>query len=277
MLPAFEPMHLSARPGDFAGNEGRGRYILIPGSNSRAAKIADRFDTLDTVREHKRGHHVYLGTLRGDRGPIDVAAVGTGMGAPSAEIIVTELFHLGGRRFLRVGTSGSMQPAMVNPGEFVIASAAVRDEGASACYAPPEFPAVASPEWVVALSQAAERLDLTHHVGLVHSKDSFYAREFGHGPKAAEHAGYRALLTAFGVLASEMEASILFTLGAVFGQQVRASGERVLTGTALTVYGEHHEYASPEAEKTAKNRAVDALIALGLEAIRRLDALEHRP
>jgi uridine phosphorylase len=272
MSAEFEPMHLSAQPGDFAGNDGRGRYILVPGSNHRAARIAERFTTLDTVRRHKRGHDVYLGTLTGAHGPIDVAVVSTGMGAPSAEIIITELFELGGRRFLRVGTSGTMQPGQVLPGEYVAVTAAVRDEGASRCYAPLEFPAVAAPEWVVAVGQAAEALSLRCHAGVVHSKDAFYAREFGYGPLADDHARYRALLTSFGVLASEMEASLLFTLGSVFGQTLRATGEKVLMGAALTILGETHEYTDMAAQK---DEAVNGLIELGLEAVRRLDAIER--
>ena len=57
-------------------------------------------------------------------------------------------------------------------GDIVIANAAVRDEGTSRHYAPLEFPAVASPETVQALSQAAQNLGLgdKSFIGIVHSK-----------------------------------------------------------------------------------------------------------
>ena len=56
------------------------------------------------VRPSDRGHNVYLGKL----GEIDVGVCSTGMGAPSTDIIITELIRLGARRFLRIGTAGSV-------------------------------------------------------------------------------------------------------------------------------------------------------------------------
>lgn len=296
----FVPHHLSALAADMAGNGGRGRYFLLPGSSGRARKIGERFDGL-TVRTHPRGHDVFLGTIQGDHGPIDVGAVSTGMGAPSLEIIATELFHLGARRFLRVGTSGSMQPGRVRASDYVIATAAVRDDGASRTYAPAEFPAVASISTVLAGQAAARRLGLRHHSGVVHSKDAFYAREFGHGPLGEEHARYRAMLTAMNTLASEMEASMLFTLRGHFLQQAqikqaqrdqaqhdhtaqRSAGEThaasmpdfglepVLAGALFLIIGEDDEYTDREAELA---RATETLVDLGIETVRQLDALEQ--
>jgi uridine phosphorylase len=202
------------------------------------------------------------------------------MGAPSLEIIATELFHLGARRFLRVGTSGSMQPGLVRASDYVIATAAVRDDGASRTYAPAEFPAVASVSTVLAAQAAARKLGLRNHSGVVHSKDAFYAREFGHGPLAEEHARYRAMLTAMNTLASEMEASMLFTLRGHFLQQAilnaRAGAwtgiEPVLAGAVFLVIGEEDEYTDREAELA---RATDGLVDLGIETVRQLDALEQ--
>lgn len=275
----FVPHHLSATAADLAGNGARGRYFLLPGSPGRARRIGERFDNL-TVRTHPRGHDVYLGTVQGDHGPIDVGAVSTGMGAPSLEIIATELFHLGARRFLRVGTSGSMQPGRVRASDYVIATAAVRDDGASRTYAPAEFPAVASVSTVLAAQAAARKLGLRHHSGVVHSKDAFYAREFGHGPLSEEHARYRAMLTAMNTLASEMEASMLFTLRGHFLHQATANTpagldtgiEPVLAGAVFLIIGEDDEYTDREAELA---RATDALVDLGIETVRRLDALEQ--
>ena len=281
----FVPHHLSATASDLAGNGGRGRYLLLPGSPGRARALGERFDG-HQVRPHPRGHDFHLGTLSSPHGPIDVAAVSTGMGAPSLEIIATELFLLGGRRFLRVGTSGSLQPDRVHASDFVVATAAVRDEGASRTYAPAEFPAVASPATVLAGVRAARALGLRHHAGVVHSKDAFYAREFGHGPLAAEHAAYRAMLTGMGTLASEMEASMLFTLRGHFEHQVRRAGalkgalknqvenglEPVLAGAVFLIIGEDHEYTDRATELA---QATERLIDLGLETVRQLAALER--
>ena len=63
---------------------------------------------------------------------------------------------------------------MIEPGDLVIAIAAVRYDGASTDYAPLEYPAVASPEVLMALIEAAERLRVRYHVGIVASTSTFY-------------------------------------------------------------------------------------------------------
>ena len=67
-----------------------------------------------------------------------------GIGGPSTAIAVEELSAIGAHTFIRVGTSGIMQPTMTE-GDFVIATGAIRDEGTSHQYLPAAFPAVASP------------------------------------------------------------------------------------------------------------------------------------
>ncbi len=267
----FEATHTGVQPGDLDGNQGRGRYLFVPGSDSRARKMADRFDDV-VVRPSGRGHTLYLGTLPGDAGPVDVGVISTGMGAPSAEIILTELLHMGGRRFMRVGTCGSLQPERVLPGELVVALAAVRDESTSLRYAPPEVPSVGDLLAVRALEAACADLGLGHHVGMVHSKDAFWAREFGHGPLRAEHAAYLQMLTDNGVLATEMEVSVLYTLAACFDQQVRAQGQRVRAGAVVMVIGEPSAYDDRDAEIAAHT---EGLIEAALAAAVRWDALER--
>merc|ERR1712137_1438515 len=121
------------------------------------------------------------------------------MGCPSVDIVVTELIKLGAKRFIRVGTAGSLQPHTIRVGDVVIASAAVRDEGTSRHYAPIEFPAIAAPTMVQALKHAAGDVSQTSefmksgskiYCGIVHTKDSLYAREFGEGALVQSHKDY---------------------------------------------------------------------------------------
>ena len=147
-----------------------GRYVLLPGDPGRVPLLAGRLEGSRHVMTN-REFTTYTGFLDGER----VSVTSTGIGAPSTAIAVEELIGLGADTFLRVGTAGGMQPGLA-PGQFVIALAAVRDEGTSHQYMPPAFPAVASPDIVGALSEAALALGLAHRVGIVHSKDSFYGQ-----------------------------------------------------------------------------------------------------
>ena len=211
----FKPHHINATVADLEGNDGIGRYIFFPGSDARSQAISEHFSDV-RVLESPRKHNLYLGTLQGEAGAaIDVAAISSGMGTPSLDIIMTELFKLGGKRFLRVGTAGSCQPHTLRVGNLVVGTAAVRDDNTSKLYLPAEFPAVASARFVQASIAAAEKLEWEGKTryGIVHSKDSLYAREFGAGPLAKVSGDYMQLMEASGVLASDMESSHLFVLG----------------------------------------------------------------
>src|SRR3990167_10597378 len=87
IMTQFQPFHINADSEDLAGNNGIGRYVLLPGSNGRAHEIAQCFDNL-TTKSHSRGHHLYLGTLTSEGQIIDVATIASGMGFPSKEIIL---------------------------------------------------------------------------------------------------------------------------------------------------------------------------------------------
>ncbi|MEQ1564874.1 MAG: hypothetical protein ABMA64_04495 [Myxococcota bacterium] len=269
--------HLEIDADVLAGNGGLGRYLLLPGSADRAARIARR---LVDVQSHtnRRRLDVHVGRLELGGASIDVGAVATGMGCPSVDIVVGELLGAGARRMLRVGTAGGMAPGM-RVGDVVIASGAVRDESASDAYTDPRFPAVADPGWVEALTRAAVDLGLAEraHVGIVHSKDSFFGREFGLGPDGDRNHAYMARLAAAGVVASEMEAAHLFVLGTVFGKgprtvaAMRSRAAGVRCGAVLAIVGSpEHGFATRDEEQAAEERMID----LALHGIVALAALE---
>ena len=87
--------------------------------------------------EENRGLRTVTGLRSGRR----VTAAAFGMGGPIAAIVLHELFDLGVRRFVRVGTAMVMPPAKL--GDMVLADGAVRREGTSRTYAPIGYPAVA--------------------------------------------------------------------------------------------------------------------------------------
>jgi uridine phosphorylase len=247
----FQPIHINATEEDFHGNKKAGRYIFFPGSNGRAKEIAEHFSDLK-VKEHSRGHNLYLGTIKKGGRKIDVASISSGMGTPSLDIICNELLKLGAKRILRVGTSGSLQPDRMKVGDFVVATASVRDEGASRCYAPLEYPAVASLDMVYASKLAAKHLKMESkvHTGIIHSKDSLYAREFGEGPLAKTNKAYMEVLEGAGVLASEMEASMLFTLVNLADNKLRKKGKgsafRAMAGTICSLVSVGPAWATKE-------------------------------
>jgi uridine phosphorylase len=106
-------------------------------------------------------------------GATPVLVTSTGIGGPSASIAIDELAQLGVRTFLRVGTTGAIQPDLA-VGDVVVTTGAVRLDGASTHYAPLEFPAVAHYTLVNAAIQAAQASGIQARPGISASTDTFY-------------------------------------------------------------------------------------------------------
>ena len=207
MLDSKEkPYHIPAEKGVV------GRYCIVPGDPDRCEKIARLLDEPVHI-SMQREYNIWNGKLLGEV----VTVCSTGIGGPSTAIAVEELFACGADTFIRVGTCGGIS-LDVKSGDVVIANGAVRQDGTSHEYAPPEFPAVPDTEVLFSLVNAAKKLGLPYHTGVVQSKDSFYGQ---HSPKRMPTSS--ALLEKWeawkrlGVLASEMEASTLFTVCAALG------------------------------------------------------------
>jgi uridine phosphorylase len=264
--PDFEPLHITATHEDMQGNDGKGRYIFLPGSEGRAQQISEFFDNVD-VKKSSRGHNLYTGTVTQDSTTIDVGVISTGMGTPSVDIILTELLKLGGKKFLRLGTCGLLQPNFMKSGDLAIATAAVRDDRATRCYVPPEFPAVASYELVQAALSATQKIKLSGnvHMGIFHTKASLYAREFKEGPMAKQNERYMTRLRNAGVIASEMEAAMLFILCEIADARRKdrnlLSKDRILAGTICSVLGEENDFGDPDRVK----KAIAKMIEVGIQ------------
>ncbi|WP_308465182.1 nucleoside phosphorylase [Rathayibacter soli] len=194
-----------------------GKYVLMPGDPGRCEPIAAFLDGAVHVATN-REFSTWTGTLDGTT----VSVVSTGVGSPSAAIAVEELHKIGAHTFIRVGTSGAMQPDIVH-GELAIVTGAIRDEGTSRQYLPIEFPAVADGAVVAALTSAARQANLPHRLGISHSKDSFYGEtETARMPLAGTLAERWNAWVAGGAICSEMESSAIFILSSIYG--TRAGG-----------------------------------------------------
>ena len=198
--------HIAAGVGEIGG------YCLLPGDPGRCEKIAAYLDGAYHLCSN-REYNIWCGTLCGEL----VTVCSTGIGGPSTAIAVEELTACGAHTFIRIGTCGGIA-LPVQAGDIVIATGAVRQDGTSKEYAPIEFPAVASADVLFSLVSAAKENKLAYHTGVVQSKDSFYGQHSPH--RMATESEILAKWEAWkrlGVLASEMEASTLFTVAANLG------------------------------------------------------------
>lgn len=231
-----------------------GRYCILPGDPGRCAPIAAHFDDARLIASN-REFTTYTGTLLGER----VSVCSTGIGGPSAVIALEELVQCGADTFVRIGTCGGIR-LDVQSDDVVIATGAIRHEGASREYAPIEFPAVPDFDVLSALVEAARRLGKPWHAGVVHCKDSFYGQ---HDP-ARMPVSYELLAKweawkRLGTLSSEMESAALFTAAAALG---------VRCGSAFHVVWNQEREAAGLDQKESEDTG--AAIELGIEALRLL-------
>ncbi len=101
--------------------------VLLPGDPGRALLLAQALLTAPRMFNHNRGLWGYTGAAPDDQ-PLTIQS--TGMGGPSAAIVIAELQELGARRMLRVGTCGALDPGL-RLGELLIATTALAQDGTS--------------------------------------------------------------------------------------------------------------------------------------------------
>ena len=231
-------IHLRAEPGDYA------ETCLLPGDPLRARYIAETF--LEDAKQvnGERGMLGYTGALKGRR----VSVQSSGMGCPSAAIVIEELAMLGVTRILRVGTCGGLQPDL-KLGDLIVAISAVPADSTSLHIigGEPHAP-TADFSLVHAAVHAAKELGKPVRVGPIVSSDVFYNPDRGQYQRWSDR----------GVLAVEMEAAVLFTLGAL--RKVKAGC--LLTVSDVVIEGELVRISDAEMRV-----AVDQMTELALATV----------
>lgn len=227
------PIHIRAQPGDVAP------IVLLPGDPARATRVAERLDDARCYNQY-RGLLGYTGSYKGTA----VSVQTTGMGAPSAAIVVEELALLGARVVIRIGTGGGTRDD-IQASDLIVATSACAFDGTTRQYMGEGYEPQAADRVVRALVDAAEAAVARYHVGPVATEDALYA--------VTEQT--REELAARGVLAQEMEASAIFTVAALRGLDA---------GCLLTVSnaaGQHERLRDDELLP-----AIDRMITVALEA-----------
>lgn len=244
--------HVNMKKGDV------GRYVLLPGDPGRCELIAGYFDDPHFVTSH-REFTTYTGTLLGEK----VSVTSTGIGCPSTAIAMEELIMLGADTFIRVGTSGGMQPHL-KIGSLAIVTGAIRDEGTSRQYMPVEFPAVADLDVTCALREAALQSGVSYHLGITQSKDSFYGQhEPERMPVGDELSNRWRAWKQGGAICSEMEAATIFILGSI---------NRKRTGGVMLISGNQENTDPPE---PGAGESLDGLIRTAVTALKILIAQDR--
>jgi len=191
--------------------------VLVPGDPGRALRLAQLLLEKPKMLNHNRGLWGYSGTAA-DGAALTIQS--TGMGGPSAAIVLEELIDLGARRIVRVGTCGALADGL-ELGDLLIADGVLAEDGTSRALG---AGGTLRPDATLhgALRAAASGAAS----GLVVSSDLFYDPDPGRAPGWARA----------GALAVEMEAATLLAVAArrgVAAAAVLAVSDIVATRTRI--------------------------------------------
>ena len=174
--------------------------VLVTGDPARALWLSSELLESPETLSETRGFPLVRGTYRGS----EMAIAAHGIGGPSAGIVAEELYSLGARAVVRLGTAASLSEDL-KVGDVVVASGAgsTPGGGATSLYyqglCPPASP---DPLLAARLYEAARARFPRALLGPVFSSDSFYA----------EDEGLSRRLRSLGFSAIEMECYTLLSL-----------------------------------------------------------------
>ncbi len=213
--------------------------VLLPGDPGRALLLAQSLLAEPKMFNHNRGLWGYTGDARDGR-PLTIQS--TGMGGPSAAIVIAELADLGARTLLRVGTCGALDASLAL-GDLLVASEALAADGTSRALG--AGARVASDHELLGRLVDAAGPGVAH--GPIVTSDLFYD-----GPAGAEE-DWRAQ----GAMAVEMETATLFALAARRG--LRAGCALIVSDTVLPTRRRIDTDALHDAERRLGDLALAAL------------------
>lgn len=234
-------------------------FCLIVGAPGRVYLIAKLLTDVKMFFNDHRGLVSCTGKYHG----VEISATTSGMGGSSMGIILPEAVLSGARIFIRVGSCGSLIEKS-KPGDVIIPTAAIRFDGASNTWAPPEFPAVADYRVVNALVGCAKNRHAPNnfHTGVEVTTDDFYTGQGRPNPLTGEISERMAQrhkeVLRLGAACYSMEAASLFVWCAT-------EGGGLPCGAINAVFANRH---TGEFE----TKGEDLAVAIALDACRLLDA-----
>jgi len=178
-----------------------------------------------------------------------IAIVGKlGIGAPAVITALEELNAWGVKKFISIGTAGTLQKNL-SIGDIVVCDKAIRDEGVSHHYLKPEKFAFASLEMVEKIKKSLERLGQKYQVGPSWTIDAPYRETIDEAKKYQKE----------GILTVEMEAAALFAVAAY---------RKIQMGAVFTISDSLSDLKwSPDFYHQETKEGLEVLYKVALEAL----------
>ncbi len=225
------------------------KYCILAGDPERINRLSKILKESKKISDN-RGLILYEGFYD----DIKITAVCTGMGGPSMAIVAEELINAGAKYLIRVG-SGAVLKKEINTGDAIISTGIYKEGTSTNNYVPLNFPAVPDYDVLNALIESAKESKNNFYYGITISTDAFYSEL---------HAKTMIELSEQGVIGSEMEGAMLFTVAQLRGAK---AGMIFHAGINIKRKEAHKDILS---QQKARSEGESKTILIALNAIKKL-------
>ena len=220
--------------------EGFGRYILLTNFGHYVDLFAERFGVEVVGRDRP------MASATAD----DITIINFGMGSAMAATVMDLLSAVEPQAVLFPGKCGGFKKTRV--GDFILPIAAIRGEGVSNDYLPPEIPALPSFRLQSAVSTCIVRHKLDYWTGTIYTTNR----------RVWEHdAEFKDYLTRVRVLGIDMETATIFLVG--FANQIPKGALLLVSDNPMTPDG----VKTSRSDQTVTENYVQTHLAIGIDAL----------
>jgi AMP nucleosidase len=221
-----------------------GKYILLTNFNS----YVELFAKLNNTEVDGRDRNMPNATADG------ITIINFGMGSPNAATIIDLLSAIRPKAMLFLGKCGGLKRKN-KLGDLIVPIAAIRSDGTSNDYLPPEIPALPSFKLQIALSSVITRHSLEYWTGTVYTTNR---RVWEHDDRIRKY------LRKTRAMAIDMETATIFTVG--FANEIP-------TGALLLVSDQPMISAGIKTEKSDRlvtDQFVESHIRIGIDTLKEI-------
>lgn len=185
----------------------------------------------------------------------NMTIINFGMGSPNAGTIVDLLTAIQPRAVLFLGKCGGLKSGKNKVGDFVLPIAAIRGEGTSNDYLPPEVPALPAFALQKAISSTIRQYELDYWTGTVYTTNK----------RLWEHrTDFKTYLTGLRALAIDMETATLFV--AAFKNRMPAGALLLVSDMPMVPEGVKTE----ESDRDVNATYLHTHLRIGIDSLKKL-------
>ena len=232
--------------------EGFGEYILLVNFINYVEMFAEKFG----VQVQGRSRAMQTATFEG------ITIVNFGMGSAMAATVMDLLTAVNPKAVLFLGKCGGLKKTQI--GDLILPIAAIRGEGTSNDYMPPEIPALPSFRLQRAVSSMIKKQELDYWTGTVYTTNR---RIWEHDEK------FKQYLIDIRTMAIDMETATIFSVG--FINSIPHGALLLVSDNPLVPEGVKTE----ESDKKVTTLFVDRHLQIGIDSLKELassgDSVKH--